>query len=51
MKNDQKSKAHPPESPFNGGINSTIPLLGGVPLSWRGGYLSFVILRLRIQKP
>jgi hypothetical protein len=26
-----KIKAHPPESPLNGGINSTIPLLGGVP--------------------
>jgi hypothetical protein len=25
-------KAHPPESPLNGGMNSTIPLLGGVPL-------------------
>ena len=23
--------AHPPESPLNGGINLTIPLLGGVP--------------------
>jgi len=26
-------KAHPPESPLNGGINSTIPLLGGVTLA------------------
>jgi len=34
----KKKKAHPPESPLNGGINSTIPLLGGVPLSGRGGY-------------
>jgi len=23
--------AHPPESPLNGGMNLTIPLLGGVP--------------------
>jgi hypothetical protein len=26
-----KIKAHPPESPLNGGMNLTIPLLGGVP--------------------
>jgi len=30
-KQTKKIKAHPPESPLNGGMNSTIPLLGGVP--------------------
>jgi hypothetical protein len=25
----KKIKAHPPESPLNGGISQTIPLLGG----------------------
>jgi len=41
VKSDEtkKKKAHPPESPLNGGMNSTIPLLGGVPLSRRGGCL------------
>ena len=41
---NKKIKAHPPESPLNGGIKSTIPLRGGVPLPRRGGYLSSVIL-------
>ena len=36
---DDCLKAHPPESPLNGGMNSTIPLLGGVPLLRRGGCL------------
>jgi len=37
---NNKIKAHPPESPLNGGIYSAIPLLGGVPLS--GGCLLFL---------
>jgi len=36
---NNKIKAHPPESPLNGGIYSAIPLLGGVPLS--GGSFCF----------
>ena len=31
--------AHPPESPLNGGIYSTIPLRGGVPFyGWKGAF-------------
>jgi hypothetical protein len=36
-------KAHPPESPLNGGINLTIPLLGGVP--FYGGEGAFIFLK------
>ena len=37
---NKKIKAHPPESPPSMGEYSTIPLLGGVPLS--GGRVPFV---------
>jgi len=38
VKSDEKKiNAHPPLSLLNGGINTTIPLLGGVPRSRRGG--------------
>jgi len=31
--NKKRKKAHPLKSPLNGGMNSTIPLLGGVPFT------------------
>jgi hypothetical protein len=39
VKSDEtkKKKAHPPESPLNGGMNSTIPLLLGHPERLREG--------------
>jgi hypothetical protein len=43
--NKQKRKRHtPPESPLNGGINSTIPLLGGVPLYGGEGIFRILII-------
>ncbi|WP_324476305.1 hypothetical protein, partial [Atribacter sp.] len=44
----KKKKAHPPESPLNGGMNSTIPLLGGVP--FYGGEGAFRIFFDTLRK-
>jgi len=41
------SKTHPPESPLNGGINSTIPLFGGVPFFGGEGAFRFFLDILR----
>jgi hypothetical protein len=40
----KKRKAHPPESPLNGGINSAIPLLGGVPFYGGEGAFWFFLV-------
>jgi hypothetical protein len=50
---NKKRKRHtPPESPLNGGMNSTIPLLGGVPFYGREGAfrIFFDILRKSPRK-
>jgi hypothetical protein len=47
IKSTKKHKRHTPlESPLNGGINPTIPLLGGVPFyGGEGAFLSFKMAR------
>ena len=40
--------AHPPESPLNGGMNLTIPLLGGVPAFAAGRVLLLNIGCLKV---
>ncbi len=45
---DDEIKAHPLESPLNGGMNSTIPLLGEVPLA--AGRVPFSVSQSTIHR-
>ena len=47
----EKRKAHPPESPLNGGIIRTIPLRGGVLNRSGEGAFYHSSSRLRFSKP
>jgi hypothetical protein len=51
-KRKKHRKAHPPESPLNGGINQIIPLLGGVlHRSGEGAFIFFLVYpEKRIKK-